>query len=226
MTEKEKESREISRREFLRDAGLLVGGTAIGSTIFLAACAGEPETATVTQTQMATTTATQTQMATTTKTATVEISKEIPKSGYIEWDPDKCLYCGRCLMVCAAYHEGAMAPQLSAIKWHETDYLAGLPHRKPLFCQQCSQPECYSICTLDAIEIDNTTGARYVNKEKCNGCGLCVQACPYEEKRISIDQENMVAIKCDLCKDRPGGPVCVELCNAKALTFISKEGRI
>jgi aerobic-type carbon monoxide dehydrogenase small subunit (CoxS/CutS family) len=55
MTEKkEKESGGKTRREFLKDAGLLVGGTAIGSTVLLAACGGG-ETTTVTQTGPGTT---------------------------------------------------------------------------------------------------------------------------------------------------------------------------
>jgi len=46
-----KEAGEISRREFLRDAGLVVGGAAIGSTVLLAACEeGEVTTETVTTT--------------------------------------------------------------------------------------------------------------------------------------------------------------------------------
>jgi len=54
MTEekkKEPESNGLSRREFLRDAGLLVGGAAVGSTILLAACSdNETTTKTVTTT--------------------------------------------------------------------------------------------------------------------------------------------------------------------------------
>ncbi len=61
MTEKakKKESRKISRREFLKDAGLLAGGAAIGSTVLLAACGGEEVevTTTKTVTNTATTTA-------------------------------------------------------------------------------------------------------------------------------------------------------------------------
>ncbi len=50
MTEKEnKNSNGVSRREFLKDAGLLVGGTAIGSTVLLAAC-GDGDGTTVTKT--------------------------------------------------------------------------------------------------------------------------------------------------------------------------------
>jgi len=49
--EKNKESEVISRREFLKDAGLVVGGAAIGSAVLLAACkGGEETTATVTKT--------------------------------------------------------------------------------------------------------------------------------------------------------------------------------
>jgi len=58
-----KESGEVTRREFLKDAGLVVGGAAIGSTVLLAACGeGEGATETVTQTQ------TQTQTETVTET--------------------------------------------------------------------------------------------------------------------------------------------------------------
>lgn len=44
------ESGGISRRDFLKDAGLLIGGTAIGSTVLLAACGGGETTETVTKT--------------------------------------------------------------------------------------------------------------------------------------------------------------------------------
>ena len=58
MTEKDKSSRSLSRREFLKDAGLLIGGTAIGSTMLMAACSGEETTVTDTLTKTVTTTAT------------------------------------------------------------------------------------------------------------------------------------------------------------------------
>ena len=57
MTEKEKSgSGGKTRREFLKDAGLLVGGTAIGSTVLLAACGGDGETITQTVTNATTVT--------------------------------------------------------------------------------------------------------------------------------------------------------------------------
>jgi aerobic-type carbon monoxide dehydrogenase small subunit (CoxS/CutS family) len=71
--EKKKESGAISRREFLKDAGLVVGGAAIGSAVILAACAPkEGATATVTKTVSGATVT-----ATTTATKTVETTKTV-----------------------------------------------------------------------------------------------------------------------------------------------------
>ena len=50
MTEKKKETSGVSRREFLKDAGLLVGGAAVGTTVLLSACGGEDTTVTATKT--------------------------------------------------------------------------------------------------------------------------------------------------------------------------------
>ena len=55
MSEKE-ETKQISRRQFLRNAGIVVGGTAVGSSVLLAACGGEEVTKTVTKTVNVTTT--------------------------------------------------------------------------------------------------------------------------------------------------------------------------
>jgi aerobic-type carbon monoxide dehydrogenase small subunit (CoxS/CutS family) len=75
MAEKKSKPSGISRREFLKDASLLIGGTALGSTVLLAGCSAETttETVTQTQTQTATDTVTQTQMQTATVTTTQQI---------------------------------------------------------------------------------------------------------------------------------------------------------
>ncbi len=56
MPEKEmtEEKRQLSRRQFIRNAGIVVGGTAVGSSILLSAC-GEDVTTTVTKTETVTT---------------------------------------------------------------------------------------------------------------------------------------------------------------------------
>jgi Fe-S-cluster-containing hydrogenase component 2 len=131
-------------------------------------------------------------------------------------------------MACAVAKESAIALQLSAIRWEDENEFSGFRTRQPLFCQQCSQPECYYACPLkdQALCIDAKTGARYVNKEKCNGCGICQLACPFEVKRINVDTEKKKAIKCDLCKDRAEGPVCIGVCDRLALSLVKAETRL
>ena len=152
------------------------------------------------------------------------IEEKLPESSYIRWDQKECSACSRCLMACATYHWGAVAPQLSAIKWVEGDFLHG-SQGHPLFCIQCNNPKCYDACPLKdvALYIDNVTGATYINEDECTGCGKCIEACPFEVKRINFDKEKDIAIKCDLCKGRDAGPVCMEVCDRQALTLTNRR---
>ena len=86
MTEKKKIPKGLSRRDFLKDAGLLVGGTAIGSTVLLAACGGETTTETVTQTQTATVTSTVGAGQTATVTETLTASRFVCPIDGMEFD--------------------------------------------------------------------------------------------------------------------------------------------
>ena len=246
-----KNPKALSRREFLKDAGLVAGGAALGSMALVNACAGETTvTQTITQTKSATQTANititrqaetsivppvTTTVTATSPAATVTVTSppktttvSVPKSGYVQWKAEECMACSRCLMACSAAKEGAIALQLSAIRWLDENEFSGFRARQPFFCQQCSSPECYYACPLkdQAMCIDSKTGARYVNKDKCNGCGICALACPFEVKRIVMDTEKKKAIKCDLCKDRAEGPVCVSVCDRLALTLVKPETRL
>ena len=190
MSEEKERSQGLSRRQFVVKAGAAVATGVVGGAMAGALLPAEAEAA-------------------------------LPKSGRIAWNAEKCVSCSRCLMACATANEGAVAPQLSRIKWKENDFLYGFRFRKPLLCKQCDQPECYYACPKkdQAQCIDSATGARYINRAECIGCGACVEACPFEVSRINFDAEMNKAIKCDLCKDRSGGPACVETCLMGALTL-------
>jgi Fe-S-cluster-containing hydrogenase component 2 len=222
----EKKNTDVSRREFIKaTAGAAVGALAGAAVGAAGASALLPPT--VVEKEVVKTVEVEKPVIVEKEVIKEVPTVEVPESGVIAWNPDECAACSRCLMACATYHEGAVALHLSRIKWFEEDYLYGFRFRKPLFCEQCQYPECYFACPLKdkALCIDGKTGARYINMAECNGCGLCIEACPLDPPRISLDPERRVAIKCDLCKDREGGPVCVEVCDRKALTFISKEQR-
>jgi carbon-monoxide dehydrogenase iron sulfur subunit len=76
-----------------------------------------------------------------------------------------------------------------------------------------------------AIRIDRTTGTTYIDEVECTGCGICVDACPFDPPRIKINAEKNVAFKCDLCKGRESGPICVEYCPFQALKFVPNDKR-
>ncbi|MCD6089850.1 4Fe-4S dicluster domain-containing protein, partial [Candidatus Bathyarchaeota archaeon] len=184
-------------------------------------------TSTATATVPTTLTSTTTRELTKTVSTTATVTAKLLKSAYISLDIEKCVGCMRCVLACALVHEGAIAPQLSRIKWRE-EFVKGYL-REPLFCLQCDDPECYWACPLrdEALCIDEKTGARYINGEKCIGCKECIKACPLNPPRINFDPERNIAIKCDLCKDRPEGPACIEVCSeaggGKALSLVYRR---
>jgi len=64
--------------------------------------------------------------------------------------------------------------------------------------------------------MDQKTGARIVDEEKCRGCRMCQKACPWE--MIDFDKSALKAGKCFLCN---GKPECVEACPTGALRYVS-----
>lgn len=148
----------------------------------------------------------------------MERNRSIAKSGKVIFDPELCRGCRICELACSLYHEGQCSPGLSRIQIHTED-LSFIFHGET--CAQCDSPACYLACPLEekALCIDSKTGARYVNADECTGCGSCVEACPYETPRTRINRETNAAFKCDLCREREEGPICVEMCPRGALTF-------
>jgi len=147
---------------------------------------------------------------------------EIQKSGVITFRAETCVGCGTCELMCTLYHEGVGGRELSRIQIlrdpFEHEYQA-------LICAQCLAASCYAACLAsgDAIRYDETTGARYVDEEACIECGECIEACPFEPPRIRMLNGRTAVIKCDLCRGRDAGPICVEFCPVEALAYVPRE---
>ncbi len=250
MTEREKISKELSRREFLKDAGLLVGGTAIGSTVLLAACGDaeivtETTTKTVTETGGLTTVTTTGPGSTETTTFTQEISsfvcpycgsefdtlselkdhvetehagepvKYAPAKFILQHDNAKCSMCQICASICSMVHFDGMAnPQLGGIRLTKADYVNRV--LEVTTCRQCEAPSCIQACMFGAISIDETTGARVIDLDKCTGCRQCEQACPFGA--IVFNEDINKCFKCDQCG---GEPACAKYCPTGALSLVS-----
>jgi Fe-S-cluster-containing hydrogenase component 2 len=149
---------------------------------------------------------------------------DIPKSGVVIWKGDLCTACGTCELMCSLYHDGVASPARSRVQitYHPFKDIVD-SH----MCQQCDSPTCYTTCPLadEALCIDELSGARYINEEACTGCGSCTDACPFNPPNIRLNDERTVAFKCDLCRGRAGGPICVEYCAFGALQFVAKDQR-
>ena len=116
---------------------------------------------------------------------------ETPK-GLIVGDPSLCVDCQRCEMACTEFNDGKNDPVLARIRISRNIwYGPGNPGARPLqgvwgdstvyqdTCRQCAHPvPCANACPQGAIHVDPKTGARYVDEDKCIGCGLCQKACP------------------------------------------------
>ncbi|OYT26674.1 MAG: hypothetical protein B6U97_03350 [Candidatus Altiarchaeales archaeon ex4484_96] len=66
------------------------------------------------------------------------------------------------------------------------------------------------IVLKDEIPMEATTA--YVMKDKCSGCGLCVNVCPYDAIRLT--KEGVVKINEILCK---GCGSCAAICPSSAI---------
>lgn len=140
----------------------------------------------------------------------------------VQYPPDVslCAGCTSCEAVCALVHDGAVSPTLSRI--HLERQTVSMMHTI-YSCQQCRDYPCYYACPKkgSAMRIDEKLGIAYVDQEACIGCGLCIKACPFEPKRIqmNLDKPRAKAIKCDMCRNREGGPACIEYCQVRCIGF-------
>jgi protein NrfC len=159
-----------------------------------------------------------------------------PADGYLLVDIAKCQGCATCMLACSLIHEGVESLSLSRIQVMQNSF-APFPDDLTIEqCRQCVEPACVRVCPTGALAADAGYGnVRIVDREKCIGCGLCFDACPYTPSRAFLAPDDDYAgeaksRKCDLCANAPyhwdeagGGPdgkqACVEVCPMGAIAF-------
>ena len=157
----------------------------------------------------------------------------LPRSeGRLKIDTKKCAGCLSCMLACSLVHDGEENLALSRIQVIQ-DFFGFYPKDiKAVVCQQCAKPECILACPTGACYVDETHGnVRVINASKCDGCGKCIEACPFVPQMAIWNPGKKVAVKCDLCLNTPywsekGGPdgrqACVEVCPTKAIKLVKK----
>jgi Fe-S-cluster-containing hydrogenase component 2 len=134
---------------------------------------------------------------------------------FVAANPSKCTGCSLCEYVCALEKkESFWSPLRSRIR---------IVRLTPAFniamtCRFCEDSPCVKACPRDALTQSEENGVIVVNEARCDGCGWCVQACPYGGIAVHPDKPSVLV--CDLCN---GEPKCIEFCPEEALELVSGD---
>ncbi|KXA96251.1 hypothetical protein AKJ38_03605 [candidate division MSBL1 archaeon SCGC-AAA259I14] len=133
----------------------------------------------------------------------------------LEIEPKLCTRCYSCEVYCSLNSLNVVKPSKSQVQVAES----GKHTFIPIICRHCEEPRCKEACPANAIRFEKCESMRRVkiDEEKCDGCNICVKACPIDA--IQID-ENGEPMKCDLCN---GDPECVKFCETGAIKITDAE---
>ncbi|MHB8781353.1 MAG: 4Fe-4S dicluster domain-containing protein [Candidatus Geothermincolia bacterium] len=131
-------------------------------------------------------------------------------------DSDKCSGCELCEYACSIYKEGTVNWSKSRIRHIRVEPISDIA----MSCRKCESPLCIRACPRDAVS-ENADGSIAIDKERCNGCGWCIEACAFGA--LKLNWESRSAVACDFCADNGGKPRCVEVCPYDALEFTTLD---
>ncbi len=108
------------------------------------------------------------------------------------------------------------------IKWYEGDQESSFVKNQ---CMHCIDPACVSVCPVSALE--KTKGGPVVyHAERCIGCRYCMAACPFNVPKTQWEKPLPLIQKCDFCADRLAEgqpPACGEACPTGALIYGTRK---
>jgi formate dehydrogenase iron-sulfur subunit len=117
--------------------------------------------------------------------------------------------------------------RLDGIHWRHVKFIEQFPEDRAGgrwllmsdVCKHCVQAGCLEVCPTGAIirtEFDTVV----IQSDTCNGCRLCIAACPFGV--IDINPASNTAQKCTLCYDRMQNglePACSKACPTDSIQF-------
>jgi anaerobic dimethyl sulfoxide reductase subunit B (iron-sulfur subunit) len=133
------------------------------------------------------------------------------------FDSSRCVQCRTCELACKSAND--VEP---GVRWRRlTDEWCGeFPRVTRTFfsvaCMHCGFPACAAACPTGAIAKRPDDGIVVVDRARCDGCGECLPACPYDVPEFGKDGTMQ---KCDFCIGIGGEPACTQSCPTEALRF-------
>jgi Fe-S-cluster-containing dehydrogenase component len=95
-------------------------------------------------------------------------------------DLSKCRNARKCISACQAAHQ--LRPEqfhMNTLQMQDSPKTA--PYNMPKHCQHCDNPPCVAVCPVDAT-YKRQDGIVLIDNERCIGCRFCVAACPYSAR--------------------------------------------
>ena len=142
-------------------------------------------------------------------------------------DLKSCIGCRACMTACKCNHDipvGEYEGREYYRIWPMEEELGRYPYVvrniTPLLCMQCEEPPCVDACPISGAIYKREDGIILVDYDKCDGCRLCIQACPYDA--IYFREDKGVVDKCTFCYelvDLGLQPECVKACVSDAMLF-------
>ena len=148
-------------------------------------------------------------------------------------DLAKCRNARKCVNACQGAHQ-LKPDQFHLNTLQMQDSPNGAPYFMPKQCQHCDNPPCVAVCPVDAT-FKRNDGIVLIDNERCIGCRFCIAACPYsarifnwfdprdQEKygnqpydvELNVPQKRGTVSKCVFSADRlrvGEMPYCVSAC--------------
>jgi anaerobic dimethyl sulfoxide reductase subunit B len=134
---------------------------------------------------------------------------------------DRCIGCYACETACQQWH-GIKA---GTVKYRRVEEITAGTYPdvdlgfRSVACLHCSKPNCIKVCPQEAISKREEDGIVVVDRDKCNGCRACYDACPVHAPQFGEDGTMQ---KCDMCLEEINQgrtPMCAATCPTKALRW-------
>ena len=111
-------------------------------------------------------------------------------------NPNRCIGCYSCMLACSRTNADSLSLIDSAIDVRTSGGIeSGL---QIVVCRACIDPPCARACPTGALE-SREGGGVVLNKELCNSCGKCLDACLPRTIHFNKEGLPVICIHCGVC---------------------------